>query len=827
MKKIVYLNFFLLFASGTLNTQNALNKPNSLLAGHSSSNTVTIICPASSPANIKLAAREVRRYLYLRTATLLPIAEDAAGDVISFRIDNTLEEQQFRLKSDGKSMVIAGGSDVAVLYGAYAFAEKLGVRFQLDGDVIPDAQIPFSLPGLDETHKPVFRLRGIQPFHDFPEGPDWWTTDDWKVISGQVAKMRMNFIGLHTYPFKNKDLGPEPTVWIGLPEDVNADGTVKVADKSSWYTTAKFIPYGCYAPGETGTFSFGADQLFPADDYGPEINGPDDFPFPPTPEACVDMANRSGKMLNEVFTDARELGIKTAVGTESPLDIPDAIAEQLKSRGLNPDDPATLEKLYEGMFLRIKRTYPVDYYWIWGHEGEIDENRFITNINSARSALRSVEAPFSLGLCGWGWTAGHFPQFDKTLPKDVFFSSISHNVGNTPVSPNFAGLEGRVKFAIPWAEDDGNLTAFQLLVGRMRRDAVDAQTYGCDGLFCLHWRTRVINPNISALAQAGWELGDWGRSSDAVNKDSLPRNLASDDFYLDWTAAQFGPAVAKEIAAIFTKLDGNYPRTSTWNRGPGVININKQSWQEVKNQYAFAEEMESLRPRVRGSGNLARFDWWNHEFQFMKSMAMFACARGELDAALAGIEQIKDPAAQRKSAISEVLPIRLKMTNLLGTMYEHMIATLNNSSELGTIANIELQSLLRCKLLTAQDETLEKLAGAPLPAEARPRKEYSGTPLLVNLVVRTTQKRGEALLLRIIALDKQPVKSVLVKFRTLGGGKWETIEAKHIARAVWNATLPAPDDDFEYQIVSETSGGTKMKWPATAPEINQTVVIRE
>ena len=529
-------------------------------------------------------------------------------------------------------------------------------------------------------------------------------------------------------------------------------------------------------------------------------------------------------MLNEVFTDARELGIKTAVGTESPLDIPDAILTQLKAKGLNPDDPATIQKLYEGMFLRIKRTYPVDYYWIWGHEGEIDENRFIANIESAHAAIKTVDAPFSLGLCGWGWTTAHFPSFDKALPKDVFFSSISHNLGNTPVSPNFGKLDGRMKFAIPWAEDDGNLTAFQLLAGRMRRDAVDAHSYGCDGLFCLHWHTRVINPNVSALAQAGWAIGDWGRFSDA---DTLPRNLSSSDFYFNWAVAQFGPEVAKEAAAIFTKMDGNFPRPSTWIRGPGEIKINKEPWSQVKNQYAFTEKMEALRSRVNGKGNLSRFDWWNNEFQFMKYMAELGCTRGELDSLMARLEKIKDPSEIRNTAINEVLPIRLKMTKLLEKMYDHMLATLNNSSELGTIANIELQSLLRCKLLTAWDEALEKMMGVALPATSKTVKEYNGGPLLVNLTVRTAQKSGEALQLRIIALDKKPVKSVMIKVRSLGGGKWKTIEAKLLARAVWNATLPAATDDFEYQIVSETSTGTKMTWPVTAPETNQTVVIRE
>lgn len=818
----------LIIAGVFIYTQFAEISLKDLLNGDNKKHRLTIVCPGNSPKNMKLAAKEIRRYIYLRTNTLLPIKDASSANTITFSIDRTLGEQEFRLRSDGQSMVISGGSDVAVLYGAYAFAEKIGIRFRIDGDVIPDKKVPFSMPELDETQRPLFSLRGLLPFHDFPEGPDWWTRDDWKLIAGQVAKMRMNFIGLHTYPFKNVDLGPEPTVWVGLPEDVNADGAVKMADKSSWYSTSKFMPYGCYAPGQTGSFSFGASRLFPADYYGPEINRPDEIPFPKTPEACVDLINRTGEMLNDVFSDARKLGIKTAVGTESPLDIPDAVLPRLMTMGLDPDDRGTVQKLYEGMFRRIKLTYPIDYYWIWGHEGEIDDNRFALNINCARDALKKVEAPFSLGLCGWGWTAGHFPSFDKKFPKDVFFSAINHNVGNTPVSPNFKGLDERLKFAIPWAEDDPNLTSLQFLVGRMRRDALDAFAYECDGLFCLHWRTRVISMNIEAVAQSGWKIENGEHAvTDPNSADSLPRSLASEDFYRDWSLSHFGPEAAEDIEAIFTRLDGNYPKPSTWNRGPGVIQINKSPWDEVKSYYTFADEMESIRPRIRGSGNLSRFNWWCNEFQFVKSMAEFGCARGELDSILASIEKFPEPEAMRKTAIEDALRIRLKMVRILEDMYEHLIGTLNNSSELGTIANIELQSLLRVKLLTAKDEQLEKLTGNPLQAEAFPGRDYRGKPLLVNLVPRSSQMHGENLNLRIIALDKEPVRYVRIKVRPLGRGKWETIEACHVARAVWNALLPSSDDDFEYQIISETETGMKMRWPATAPEINQTVVIRE
>jgi hypothetical protein len=47
----------------------------------------------------------------------------------------------------------------------------------------------------------------------------------------------------------------------------------------------------------------------------------------------------------------------------------------------------------------------------------------------------------------------------------------------------------------------------------MRRDAADARRYGCEGLMGIHWRTRVLAPNVSALAQAAWDQGAWNHPS--------------------------------------------------------------------------------------------------------------------------------------------------------------------------------------------------------------------------------------------------------------------------------------------------------------------------
>src|SRR5574342_519498 len=103
-------------------------------------------------------------------------------------------------------------------------AEHFLVLFYLDGDVIPDERLtlklksdtveaeqgrtskekggagPLDLSALDDKGRPIFALRGIQPFHDFPEGPDWWNRDDYLAIISQLPKLRMNFFALHTYP---------------------------------------------------------------------------------------------------------------------------------------------------------------------------------------------------------------------------------------------------------------------------------------------------------------------------------------------------------------------------------------------------------------------------------------------------------------------------------------------------------------------------------------------------------------------------------------------------------------------------------------------------
>ena len=91
--------------------------------------------------------------------------------------------------------------------------------------------------------------------------------------------------------------------------------------------------------------------------------------------------------------------------------------------------------------------------------------------------------------------------------------------------------------------------------------------------------------------------------------------------------------------------------------------------------------------------------------------------------------------------------------------------------------------------------------------------------------VRSVALQGEPLKLKIIALDKQPVESVVVHVRPLGKGSWRTIAAKHLARGVYEAKLRPARNDFEYYVTATRADGAELIWPAAAPTINQTVVV--
>jgi hypothetical protein len=347
--------------------------------------SVTVVYPSGGSDAEMFAAKEVRRYIYLRTDQLLTVqgvTSLPAGELIlvaddddpmvqglSGLINHTSNPGGFVIKtvnSGGRDILVITGYDpAATLHAAYRYAEHLGCGFDLAGDAVPDTKITLDITGFDEAAEPLLQTRGFLPFHAYYPGPDLYQTDDYIVFINQLAKMGMNLLHRHTYISQEPtEDGREPLNWMGLPSDSNPDGTVNWSYSSYWAHTHR--PNWIWGTTTLGTDNYhaGAKDIFPRDFYGCDVFGTTSMP--------TDMAgyntvfNNTGDMLNKAFTFANTIGVKTASGNQ--LGLNRFAPSDLLSRLGGSLDNTEIKDIYKGMFTRIMNTHPLDYFTVWHWE---------------------------------------------------------------------------------------------------------------------------------------------------------------------------------------------------------------------------------------------------------------------------------------------------------------------------------------------------------------------------------------------------------------------------------------------------------------------------
>ena len=131
-----------------------------------------------------------------------PVLAQALGEVNLPQ----LSEQGFLLRKttfmDKPTMVIAGGSPVATMWGVYELVERYGVRYLLHGDVYPENPGDFHLPEVDKVFEPLLRVRWWRVINDFAMGPESWGMADYRPVIDQLAKLKFNRIALSTWPWQ-------------------------------------------------------------------------------------------------------------------------------------------------------------------------------------------------------------------------------------------------------------------------------------------------------------------------------------------------------------------------------------------------------------------------------------------------------------------------------------------------------------------------------------------------------------------------------------------------------------------------------------------------
>jgi len=366
-------------------------------------------------------------------------------------------------------------------------------------------------------------------------------------------------------------------------------------------------------------------------------------------------------------------------------------------------------------------------------------------------------------------------------------SCINRWLGASRVDAIFSEVHGRSKWAIPWLEDDTGMIVPQLWAGRLRRDAADALAYKCTGLFGIHWRTKVLEPNFAVLAEAAWAqpwVPDEEMVLDAATRAELPRDMPCEDFYRQWCSSRFGCAVADRAAAILARMDGGgpanpdsfetaKPRTlplpAVWIDGPGAIQPNPAPWSEEERRYDFVAELERLETAVQGVANQNRYAYWLNTFRLLRALGKLGCMRGELDRLVDRLPEVTD-LQRRKALAEEALVLRVQLARQWEQMMTYQLACTDTPGAMGTIANLEQHSLGNLKFITKHDVAIADAIDRPLPERVHPTKRYLGRPRLIVPTVRSSVDCGEALSLKVIVLDNNRPKTARLHWRWMGQG---------------------------------------------------------
>lgn len=802
----------------------------------------TIVYPNGSNEEL-FAAKEVRRYLYLRTDQKLPVlgvtSLPTSGDVIlvanesnamvqslSSQINQTITPGGIIIKSisdNGRTvLVITGSNSESTLIAAYRFAEHLGCGFDFSGDAIPDVKIPLSITGFDEAGVRRFETAGYLPYHDFLPGPDLFNTEDYMVLINQLAKCGMNFIGLHNYPefglqeevAKETYQGAEPNVWIGLEEDINSDGTVNWGFPA--YYRHSHSPKRIWGTVEwnTGNYYSGSHELFPRDFWGSDVFG--NTAMPTTGAGCADVFNNVGNMFKKSFGFAKEIGVKTALGTELPMGVEPKGGEEVAKtwvRGMPLDlqdrlqnvygkdllAPQTTRDIYRGIFTRIQRMHDLDYFWLWTYEvwqntGDVSNDQIQAikdDIDIARQELNSLGNPFQLALAGW--KIGSFPntaEFDNPsaspyLPYDVpQYVLWDMCEGCEELSPN------RVKWAATWTEEDWGLIQPQINVGRVYDDINAAVQKGAKGFIAKGWRNRAVAMNTHAMKYGFWSYGPTGSP---VNTN-FPSDYATwtDEVYMDWATRWFGAEVAQGLTNILSPMDKSgeprQPQICEWDsdlegaNSAGSVILGQRN---NMSQFSFVNDIAALEPLVVGEGNKERFSYLMKMFQSYYEKAEFGTDKEDWN-----------------------------RTNMIGHFNSFMTLDMERAVDVVDLGEIMHNNVMNWHQMV-------DLFG--IDGNETPNQSYTGSAFVKVMPVRTQVEANEALTLNIISMPTT-APTPTVKYRELGGSTWTSITATNVGRQVFSATIPLQTQDFEYYVES----GSEV-FPVTATSaspIYQTVVVR-
>ena len=545
-------------------------------------------------------------------------------------------------------------------------------------------------------------------------------------------------------------------------------------------------------PFRTSNYPFNTAQYYNSDEFG----SPAAFNI----RDESDRLKKTKEMLGRAFRYARSIGIKTCIGFEPaslPREIVKALPEEaVRDGNLNTNSVAAREIMTTRLD-DILQSYPeVDYIWLWetevnawkGTDEQVEEFD-ASYLLFAYEYLKKTAPNVKLVISGWGSISRHFKQLDKKLPKDVIFSSLNNMLGCHEVNEVYGQIEGRELWPIPWLEDDGNLLFPQFHLRRFEKDIALAKKYHCSGFIGIHWRTRIIDHNISFMAKSSW-------SSD----------LMIDRFLKSMGIGQFSANGGNEWAQMVDQWDSCQvlPHTffgSTFGFCPtnDAFGMYDSSTDHYIKEYIprlenELEKLQALYAEVTPGGAGKRLDYWFHCIS-----QMYWCTRFfESGAILKDMKvklRSKEIAEEKKSELIRQMAEYIKDNyRMLANAIIHQANTVSNKTELGQLSSmiqkLYIHGYIREKELLREYAPELKAEFDKLVEDYVP--EVSHKPRLIIFKLPTILNAGEEWDIEVVSAGRKPI-SVIFFWKMEEEREYRQEAMQHRGRNTFGIRWRAPE----------------------------------
>lgn len=743
-------------------------------------------------------------------------------------------------RSDGKParVHLLGANPQAVLYSVFDLLERQGAFFGLDGPVYPldiseDLRLP--PPGSSWKSEPQFKVRGLLPWPDFLNCVTVYDRTDWRAYLEAMVRMRFNTLGVHVYSSANE--------WT------ESFLSFEYGPTGHWaFTDTTATNRWGYLPERTARFGMGAADFYAGEVFGSNATT--------QARSCWEDGRFAQKLWAEAFNYAQRLGIRTGVGFE-PYSIPEEIIRATPPEALfvNPHpklpapkiDPESMaaKDMLETRLARLLEAYPeVDYVWLWEDEASNWASRntrvplSVTPFQQAYDFLRRHAPRKRMVLSGWGGVVRHFAYFHEHLADDVIFSALNDSVGWDPVSEEFAKLGSRERWPIPWLEDDPAMWLPQLHVYRLKRDVDLASKYGCQGIFGIHWRTRIMNGNAGFLARNAWD-----------------KSLIPEEYYEAFAASLSRPARAPHIARTLNSADRDRLLLSSWDgkivdghrqihEYTGDYDEAFQYWNGYEPSAAVKESQAKVAQQLRkitnessSTAEYERLNYWTRLVEFLVPYSdswSLAFHLYEVFEKADALKKAGKPDEAKTLIQGEGVPLWLKIAPVVRKAILDYQDVPSTRGDLGTIASIH-NKYERLALFRLSASMKEYLRGLPAQVEAAAQealKPDAQARMRIFIPTRpTVLVRGERVQINAVAVGGGLKGAPELFTRNSPGGRWSAAPMIHAGRRTFVAELTSEGAqgsfvDYYVRVALGWSASTKESFdPVDGPDHFYTLTL--